>query len=270
MVIMMNIEIINGKNELVNENYEKAIKHFNKVGEDDEFFDFAQYLNATALKKLEKYREALSIFDDMISKNPRDVLVWVEKVFCHIYLKEDEKARESLKEIDRIADRGDKILLITIFKLYDLIDDYDNALRYCNYVLDIDPNCKEALYQKISILSVNDGDEEELNLVCDKLMDISDGKLLSLMPVFLVKLFLGNYRDCLDIIGKFDEEVEYEKSIEMLKGALYNRMIDDLGINLLTFDIKELSVEDALSVLLDFVETGKNTGKINGIHYLII
>lgn len=268
-MINLNEQIEKAKKEFKNRNYEESIRFIDEVDSTDDYYELAQFLKSSCLMQLKQYRESLAILNDLISKTPYNELLWIDKLYCHIFLHENEKAVKALDEIDRLIDKTDKSMLVQVARLSYLVGDYDKSLKYCDYALAIDPDFKEALYEKASVLMELD-DDEETNQVLNRMRELSDNDLLGTMPVFLMNLFSKNYRTCVDLVNNVNQGEVDDEHMEMLKGLIYKQICDDNNACLLIVNAQELPIDDALDIMFDFVETGKDHGEINGIHYFII
>lgn len=87
-----------------------------------------------------------------------------------------------------------------------------------------------------------------------------------LLPLML-KMFSGRYKDCLEIIGSV--EILDEGHVEMLKAGIYNRMCDDLEIEIKTSAPIEMTVDEVLDLLFKYHYDGVNHGEIKGALYMI-
>lgn len=266
---LMSNMIDKGKIEFENGNYLEALGYFEQVGEDDEHYRYAQLFKANCLIELEKYEDSLQVVDSLISAEPYHKLAWFNKVLCHILLKDEKEAFKTLDHLMNLIDFKNKHDLVFIAKLYKLLGDYDNALKYCDAALEIDEYFKDALYEK-SFAALRIDDDEAIKDVSDKLYQISNDDLFRLMPVFLLKLFSKDYRGCRDLINNSKRGEFEDEHINILKGAVYNQICDDFCINLLIVNGEDLPIDDALDAMLDFVENGRDNGKIGKIQYFII
>jgi tetratricopeptide (TPR) repeat protein len=265
----MNKNIEQGKKEFDEKNYKNALDHFKKVAKDDEEYEYAQVYSLICLMELKCYREALKVVNSLISKDPYSELLWYEKARCHIFLKQNMKARSALGELERVADGQDKESLLDVARLYSLLDDYGKVIEYCDKALAIDGSYKAALYEK-ALAASDMEDDEMVDSVSAEIINVCGGDLFALMPVFLLKLFSKKYGDCLDIIeGSETDDVKKEFE-ESLKAIIYNRMSDDLNAKLaLTKDI-DLPIDEALKLMFEFKNAGKDHGEIRGVHYYIL
>ena len=265
----MNDLIEKGKVEFENENYREAISYFEQVGEDDRYYRYARLFMANSLMELNDYEESLKVVDSLISAEPYHKLAWFNKALCHVLLKQEREAYDTLDTILRIIDMDDKYDLVFMAKLYKLLGDHDNALKYCDAALEIDEYFKDALYEK-SFAALRIGDDDAIRDVSDKLHVISNDDLIRLMPVFLLKLFSKDYKGCRDLINNSNHGELDDEHIELLKAAVYNQVCDELSINLLIVNGKDLPIDDALDAVIEFVESGKDNGEIGKIQYFII
>ena len=268
-MINLNNDFKKGRNEFKQKHYEDALIHFDKISEGDEDFEYSLVYRIGCLIELKCYEDALEIIDPLIGKNPYDELLWFDKVTCHIFLKEDEKAFRALDEIERIVDRSDKRRLVCVAKFYNMLGDFDNSLRYCEEALAIDENYKDALYEK-SHVAIRLNDVDMIEEIANRLFEISNRDILSLTPVILLKLFSKNYSACLDLIeNSIDDEVK-DETIEMFKFIVYKELSEELNAQILMSKEIDLSIDDALKLMFDFKENGCNHGEIYGVKYMII
>lgn len=266
-MIKLNNEFDQARIEFKQENYKKALEHFENIGEEEMNYNFALPYKISCLIKLERYREALDVLNPLIEENPNEDLLWFDKVTCHIFLDEDENAFEALGVVETLVDFTNKVKLVLISKLYNMLNDYEKAIYYADKALTIDENYKEALFEK-SFAAINLDDCKVIGEISDRLLEISDRDLISLTPVFLLKLFSKDYSGCFDLINGFDDI--NVKTAELFKSVLYNKMCEDLNARLLLTRKIDLSVDDALRIMFDFNEFEKSFGEVYGVHYFIV
>lgn len=265
----MNHNIEQGKKEFDEKNYKDALEHFEQVAKDEEEYEYAQIYRFLCLMKLKCYRDALKVINSLISKNPYNEMFWHEKARCHIFLKENKKAKNALGELERVVDGQNKNSLLDVACLYSLLDDYDKVIEYCDKALAIDGKFKAALYEK-ALAASSLKDDEMVDSVSEEIMKVCDGDIFSLLPVFLLKLFSKKYEECLEIVeGSKMDDVKRECG-EDLKIVIYNRMSDDLNAKIALTQDFDLSVDDALKLMFEFKNTGKDFGNIHGVHYFIL
>ena len=255
--------------EFKEKNYEKSLLCFEKIGVGEDKFEIVQIYRVSCLIKLKRYGEALDVINRLIEKNPYEELLWHEKVRCHIFLDEDEKAFSALGELERIVDRNDKEYLVDIARLYYLLGDYDKVVEYCDLALKIDGNYKVALYEK-ALAASNLEDDQLIDEVSDSILNVSDNDLISILPVFLLKLFSKKYEDCLDLIENIECDDLKKGHCDLFKGIVYNRMSDDFNAQLLLADEIDLSIDEAIGLMLEFKKFGKDFGEIRGVSYFIL
>ncbi len=265
----MNSEIKKGISEYDDENYKKALSHFKKVSPDDEDYHYSLVFRVSCLMKLRCYREALPFINKLIEKEPYEDVWWIEKAWAHVFLKEKNQAYSALSHLERTVDVSDKVKLLQISKLYNLLDDDSKVLEYADKALEVDEDYKDALYEKITVLG-RTHDRKEIDKVSKKLFELSDGKLISLMPIFLLRLFSKDYAGAVDLLDKCDDDEIGDEYIDNLKSVVYNHLSDDLNAKILVCEPADLSVDDALALMLEFQKTGKDHGKIHGIDYFIL
>ena len=258
-----------GINYFENGNYKKALKCFNTVESDDRDYESATLYKIYCLIELKEYKKALKIINPLIEKTPYSELLWFSKVSCHLFLNEDEKAFKALGEIERIINRSDKFKLVYIAKMYNLLNDFERALKFCDEALAIDTNFKEALHEK-SLIGIGMEDDKMINEVADKLLLTCEDDFISILPVFLLKIFSKNYRQAFNLIENTSKENVNPDTVELFKSIVYKRICDDLTISILTVNEGQLSVDEGLLALFDFVEHKKESGMIGDVQYYIV
>lgn len=268
-MINLNNELEKARSEFEQKNYEEALEYLENIDENDKYYDVSIIYRIYCLIHLSRYSEALSFLNPLIENFPYEFVLWYDKARCHILLHENEKAYSAMENIERIADSTDKEDLLHIARLYNLLDDGLKAIEYADKALEIDECYKEALYEK-SLAASGLKDDKLMGEVSDRLFEVSDKSLFASLPSFLLKLFSKDYRGCLYIlenceVGELDDE-----SLDMVKTVLYQNIADDLNAQLMLSKEMEISVDDAIKLMLDFKETGKDSGKIHGVQYFII
>ena len=263
----MNKKIKKGKNYFEKGNYRKALICFQAVRKDDADYDIAVRYKIYCLVELKEYSEALKIIDSSIAKNNDSEFMWFNKVTCHVFLNEDEKALEAIGEIEHLIDENDISSLVLIAKLYNILNEFDKALIYADRALAIDESFKDAIYQK-SYVAIGLEDDEMLDEVADLLLKYSDDNMFDILPVFLLKLFSKKYRQSLNIIENCKDEISPD-SLELFKTVVYKRICEDMTVNILTVEECNLSVDVALGILFDFIDFGKDFGTVGDVQYFI-
>ena len=263
MVIIVGNSIIDGIDYFHEGNYKKALSCFQNVEKDDVHYDEALKCQTFCFIRLEQYKKALEIINPLISKHPYDDLLWCNKIHCHIFLNENDKALKYLGELERLIDEKDISDIVMVANLYNMLNEYDKALIYSDKALAIDESYIKAIYQKIFAVMGKD-DDVMLNEATDLLLKHSGNNFMNRVPAFLIKLFSKEYRQALDIVENCNHE-----AFELLKSAIYVRMCDDLSVNVVTAEKCEISVDEALEILFDYVESGKTSGTIGEVKYFI-
>lgn len=269
MVINLDTNFKKGREQFKQRNYKKALGYFDGIPETSDDYEYSLVYRISCLIELKQYGEALAIVNPLISRNPHDELLWFDKVTCHIFLKEDEEAFKALDEVERIVDRQDERRLLIVAKFYNMLGDNDKALRYCDEALSIDGNYREALLEK-SYVAIRLDDHEMIEEIADRLLEISSNDVLSLTPIFMLKLFSKNFRGCLDMIeNSVDDEVK-DETILMFKSIIFKELSEDLNAQIMLSGEIDLSVDDALEIMFGFKENGFDNGEIHGVKYIII
>ena len=265
----MNSNIETGKSLFDKGNYKKALGYFQSIGKDDVDYAYAQVYQIYCLVQLKEYKRALKLINPMIEKDPYRELLWFNKVVCHISLNEDKQALKGLGELERIVDSDDKNSLLHVAKLYNLLNEFDKALLYCNKALDIDNNFKDALHEK-SLVAIGRNDDKMINEIADCLLAISDGDIYNYLPAFLLKMFSKNYKGAYNIVVSCSRDGVSDDITILLKSVIYDKICDDLKVNILTNAMIELSIDDALKIMFDFMESGINSGNVGEVRYFVV
>lgn len=257
-----------GKLEFENNNYEKALDCFEQVLNDEEN-DLAEIYKFECLLKLKKYAGALKVIDSLIAKRPYSETLWKCKARCHIFRHEGQSALKALGEVERLCDEENKEGLVDIAQIYNLLDEHDKVIEYCDKALAIDKTFKPALYEKMIVAS-SLKDIKMVDELTEKFLSISDNDLFGMMPVFIMNMFSKRYEKCLEIIDfcKLDDSQRQEE--ELLKGAIYQTLSEDLNAQIGLSEKYDLSVDDAIGLMLEFKKTGKDYGVIHGVEYYIL
>lgn len=183
----MNSKINKGREQFNDENYEKALTYFDSISDDDEDYDYVLIFKITCLMELERYDKALFLIDSLLAEQSDSEFLCYEKVRCHIALCEKQEAFVALKKLERVIDNDNKQVIFDIARFYKSLNDFKNALIFCNRALAIDGNFEEALYEK-SLIGIALENDEIVNNATDKLLSISGGVQSKIIPVFIKTL----------------------------------------------------------------------------------
>ena len=266
MVINLNLEIEKAKKEFDEKNYEKALEILDGIEVENEYQKLVMMMKIVCLMALKRYEDSLSIIDSGIEEFPYDDFLWFRKVECHYFSGDEKKAFKSLGELERIVNKDDKQTLIILSKEFELVDDYKNALKYCDMALAIDENFIEAVRQK-SMIACSIKDHDMMSDCADKLLELYDEDIYKVLLPLMLKMFSGRYKDCLEIIDSVD--ILDEEHEEMLKAGIYNQMCEDLEIEIKTSAPIEMTVDEVLDLLFKYHYDGVNHGEIKGALYMI-
>lgn len=263
----MNSKIKKGRVEFNDENYEEALRYFNQVSEDDEDYTYVLIFKITCLMELERYDKALFLIESLLREDPEDELLLYEKIRCHIALGENAEALVSLKVFEKLIASDDKRMLLCVSKFYKLLGDYENALKYCNGALKIDENFEDAIREK-SLIAIGLDDHELVNSTADRLSQIIGSHGMGMISVFLLKLYVSNFDDCISIIENLEEDFRGD-TLLMLKSVVYKQFCETLGVNLHVNGDVEIPVDEAIGLLREYDSAGVDSGVIGGVEYKI-
>jgi len=130
-----------------NEKYEEAISIFDEIIEKDPSYIYAYSNKGLVLENLERYDEALESFDKVLEIDPNYVIALYNK---GLLLNDLERYREAIPYLDRaLAVEPDAIDALTE-KGYSLLSlkNYEDAISYFDKVLLIEPGDIDALFYK--------------------------------------------------------------------------------------------------------------------------
>ena len=246
----MNSKIKKGRVKFNDENYEEALKYFNEVSEDDEDYTYVLIFKITCLMELERYDKALFLIESLLREDPEDELLLYEKIRCHIALNEKDEAFAALKIFENVISGDDKRMLLCVSKFYRLLGDYDNSLKFCCDALKIDGDFEEAVREK-SLIGIALNDYEMINSCADR------------------KLYVSRFDDCLLIIDYMGDEFN-DDTLERFKSIVFKELCETLDVNLHVVGDAEISVDEAIRLLMDYDETGVDSGRINGVAFKIM
>lgn len=262
----MNSKIKKGRVEFNDENYENALKYFDGVGEDDGDYMYVLFFKITCLMELHRYDDALFLIESLLEDDPDDELLNYEKIRCHIGLNETNEALSAIKNFEKIISPDNKRMLLAVSKFYRILGDLDNALKFCNKSLQIDGSFEEALREK-SLIGIDLDDEDMIDSCADKLLEIVDVNGIGVISVFLLKLSISKFDDCLSIVDNLGDDFD-DDAIEMLKSVVYKEFSEKLGVDIQT-DVA-ISVDEAISLLRKYDENGVCCGVVHGVGFKIV
>ena len=263
----MNMNIEKGKKEYDEKNYKRALDYFDKVSCDDENYAYLVIFKINALMELEEYEKCLKFLNSLIGDDPYEEVFWYEKIRCHIFLDQDENALNALHEFERLIDKDDKYFVLSVAKFYDLLDDSQNALKYCNKAIGLDGNYEEAFMLKSQIAGSLD-DNDMIVECAEKLIQLAEGNMIKLMLPFLLHLFVGNFRRSYEIISMMNG-VDGEHQ-EMLKGVIYKQMCEDLNVSIgFSFPVNA-DIDEILNLLFKYRYDGVKSGTFKDADYIVV
>lgn len=264
----MNSKIKKGRVEFNDENYEAALKYFDEVREDDEDYMYVLMFKITCLMELERYDKALFLIESLLAEDPEDEFLLYEKIRGHIALGESKNALETLKTFEKLLTPDNKRLVLAISKFYRILGDLDNALKYCNCALEIDSAFEDAINEK-ALIAIDLDDNAMIDSCANDLLEVIESGSVRMVSAFLLKLYIGNFEDCLNIINCLGDDFD-EEFRQMLKFVVFKEFSEKLGVEIRLNDEAEIPVEEAISLLRDYDECGVNSGVIHGVGFIII
>ena len=266
----MNDKIEQGKSEFEKENYQKALDCFNQIQEGEECYLYAQLHKIDCLMQLKQYKEALEIIDMFIEDTSNVDVFWVEKVRCHLFLHEDAKARNALKELERLYGEDDAEGLVKIAKFYNILNENEKVIEYCDKALAVDENYEPALYEKLIAASALK-DEKLIENVSNDILDVCDNTLLGIMPVFTVYMISKKYEKCFELVGNCElgDGIGEEYRLAF-KSGLCQKLCEDLNVQIGTYEEVDWDIDTIFRILIDFKNNGVDHGEVDGVPYFIV
>lgn len=267
-MIILNLEIKEVEKEIDEKNFKKALEILDEIKSDDEEYELSLLFKVFCLINLKRYREALAIIEVLLKENPNEELLWADKVICQYFSGDKTHALKSLRKLESIVNRNDANSLYVVSQLANLVNRFNKAIEYANLALEIDEDFELAIIEKAHAVS-RIKDYGQMNECADKLIELyDDDELLKLSFPFMLKLFSGNYRGCLDLVNRIgdpDDEV-----CEMMKYAIFNQMGEDLKVEIYVTGQIESNLDDALEMLFDYYYGGVEGGIVGDVSYVII
>ncbi|MBQ9159859.1 MAG: hypothetical protein IJ122_00875 [Methanobrevibacter sp.] len=265
----MNLKIKEVEKEIDEKNFEKALGILDEIKAKDDGYELSLLFKVTCLFNLKRYGECLEIIGALLKNNPNEELLLADKVMCHYFLDDEKQALKSLRKLESVVNKNDAHSLCVVSQLCNLVNDPKKAINYADLSLEIDENFESALIEKAQAASQLK--DHGMMIDCaNKLISLKgdDESPLSLTLPFVLKLFAGDYRGCLDVVNSFDEldgEIE-----EMMKVAIYKEMYENLNIEIYISAKVESGIDDALRMLFDYLYEGIEGGPIGDAYYVII
>lgn len=263
----MNSKINKGRIEFNDENYEGALKYFDEVSEDDEDYMYVIIFKISCLMELERYDKALFLIESLLKEDGEDELLLYEKIRCHIALNEKNEALETLEIFEKIISCDNKRMLLAVAKFYRILGDNENALKFCEMALSIDDCFEEAVREK-SFIAMNLDDKAMIDSCADKLWELNEDKTTGMVSIFVLKLYVGNFDDCISIVDELDDEFQ-DDTILMFKSVIYKVLSEHLGVDIHLSEDVDIPIDDAICLLKAYEEFGLCGGYFNGVGFKI-
>lgn len=263
----MNLKIEEALSEYEERNFENALAILEDADVSGVELKLVLVVKYDCLMKLNRYDESLHIINSLIEKEPYESAFWISKLKCHYFSNDEKNAKKALAELERLTDRSDVDDLVCLAQCCQLVDDDGKALKYCNMALKIDENSLDAIREKALIAS-SLKDNKMMNDCADKFVELCGDDALFLVLPLMLRMFSGNYRGCLELInssGCFDDD-----HIEMIKVGLYNRMIEDLNVQIGLSSPLEMTIDEGLKLMFKYHYDGISHGRYRGVMYCIV
>ncbi len=267
-MIILNLKIKEIEKEIDEKNFEKALGIINEIKKDDEEYELSLLFKVSCLINLKRYDECLPIIDLLLKENPDEELLLADKVMCHYFSGDKKQALKSLRKLESIVNRNDAYSLYVVSQLANLVNESDKAIEYADLALEIDENFERAIIEKAQAMS-HIRDYEGMNECADKLIGLyDDNELLKLTFPFILKLFSGKFKECLDLVNKINHSDD--KIYDMMKYAIYNQMCESLDVEIYVTAHVESDIDDGLEMLFAYYYDGIEAGIVGDVSYVIV
>jgi tetratricopeptide (TPR) repeat protein len=131
--------------QLTGENFDEALKAFEKVSEKSPLYTEGLVRKSLTLRALGRGEEATGLLFGWLAEHPDDLEVTLALASI---MQDDERLREAatlLEEFQTERGQSDTRLLFTLGVLYDKLKDWENSVDYMKRILEIDPDNAHAL-----------------------------------------------------------------------------------------------------------------------------
>ena len=256
------------RKEFRDENYVGVLELLNDINETDEHYEMFLLFKYSSLMSLKRYDEALEVISFLIENNSDEIILWLDKARCNVFLNNYESVHEDLHEIEKLVDEDNVLHLVNILKLYYFLDDDENTLKYCDKVLSLDENNRDALFIKASV-AIRTDDSEMLSDVSDNFV-CEEKSVLGILPLFTLKIISEDFEGAYELVCEIEEEDVEKKAIGMYKYAIYTNLQKNLDIQLLLTREVDLSIDDVIKLFLKYQKDGAGNGMIKGAEYIIM
>ena len=85
----------------------------------------------------------------------------------------------------------------------------------------------------------------------------------------MLKINCGKLRDCVGIVDSLEDKFQ-DNTCNMLRIVIYNQLREKLDVNVHLTDDADLSVAEAIDLLLDYEQTGVKWGFVNDVGFIIM
>lgn len=248
--------VLLAENAIVNNNYIEAIECYHKclaIGykedikmslEDEKSIsrDLAYLYSSIGMTK-----EALEMYDELISLDPKDADIYYEKYDLLKDIGDYEQALECCLAAIKVDDELDRSYAY-LAEIYDVIGQFDKAIKYYKESLGIKEDAN--IYNNIGSLYETTGDYEKAFYYVSKSLELDKDNSRSNFNMGVIQRKLNNEKEALryynkaiilepsylysylNISAMYIENGEYRKSIDVLSaGILNNSWAADLYYN---------------------------------------
>lgn len=255
-----------GRQYIVLENFEEALKAFDYAVLIDESFIGGYLEKAKTLEILGRYEEAVENYTISLELDDPTAFVYLRIGDCFRNLIQLKKAAEFYKKAvneDPLLDKA----WMSLTDVYYLLEDYSKALYYIKKVLSID-EFNAVYWRKYGEINIKLSFFEEAIVAFKRCLSLDDKSLEIWLALTDVQYYLGDYSESLKTLVKakkyFSEAAEIEYRLFGLflqlgdKDASYMHLKNGLAIDYEFKDVmKELypgffKIDEVISIIEDF------------------
>ena len=197
-------EYIQGKIDLVDEQWEDALEHFDRVIKRDPHFFKAWHYKGFALDELGRYEEALACYDKALEINPMYEATWYNKGILLRHLGNYEEALAHYEKALEINPRHDGAWNLKGW-VFDDLERYEDAIACYDKALEINPRNDDAWNNK-GVALAHLGQHEEAIAYYDKALEINPQYENSKYNRNIALMHLGRVADAIKEREKLSSE----------------------------------------------------------------
>ena len=198
-IIWMGYDISENRRKMVKDNLKKA-KDLDPLHPD------VRLANAIHLYRQRNYFPAMDEYRAVRELQPGNSEIWERIAFIQYRVDQFEESLNNLLDAYKVNPNSPR-LVVQVGLGYQLMFDYDNAIKYYDIAINLAPDISASAYQyKSQCILLRDGDYDSSSKVLDKgILRTSDKNAIWAKTKNLT--FRGQYKDALEIISKNNSDL---------------------------------------------------------------